>query len=186
MIAVMTKNVMFLSLNRIVTMVAFLFIKTATMITVFTKMSYFSVFMRMVALLTKCPMFEFLLGVQPWSQSSQNVLFLSQSSQRTVIMSRNPYISVVIIIRPPSTNIKWFLMFFRSNTNKNHCEHEQNEICKKVDHQKKFQGLRLRPWEGLMPFPNPHRRSDRAGRPVNYSTSVQDWEDSNVKDNEGG
>ena len=50
------------------------FMRTETMITV---------------LLTKCPIFEFSWGPRLWSQSSQNALFLSQSSQRTTIMSLN-------------------------------------------------------------------------------------------------
>jgi len=78
------KNVMFLSLYRITTIIVVLFIKIV--ITAFTKMSYIWVFMRIVTL---------------WSQSLQNVLFLSQSSQRTVIISHNPHINIVIINRSP-------------------------------------------------------------------------------------
>ena len=70
------------------------FMRTATMIAVFTKLSYIWVFMRtatMIAVPRKCLIFEFLWRLRTRSHSSQNVLFLNHFSQRIAIMSRNPY-----------------------------------------------------------------------------------------------
>jgi len=123
------KNIIILSLYVIVIIISFLFIRTATMITVFTKISYIRVFMRTmsmitflkedcdhdhsihknilysslyenyehdhipkrdcdhgrsVAVLTKCPIFEFLWGLRPLLQSSENA---SRSSQNDISKS---------------------------------------------------------------------------------------------------
>ena len=71
------KNVIFW-VYMIVIMITVLFIRTATMIAVFTKMSCTWVFKMtaiMVVVLTKCSIFEFLWRLRPWSWSSQNALF---------------------------------------------------------------------------------------------------------------
>ena len=52
-------------------------------------------------------------------------------------MSRNPYISIAIIGRSP---VHWQRMIPNLNTNKTYREHEQNEICKKVDLKKNSYG----------------------------------------------
>ena len=56
------KNIIFLSLYRITTLIIVLFIRTVIMIAVFTKMSYIWVFMRtatMITVLTKCLIWVF-------------------------------------------------------------------------------------------------------------------------------
>ena len=63
-----SQSTMFLSLYRIAVMITILFIRTATMIAVFTKMSYIWVFMSIATMI--CPKREL------WLQFSQNALFL--------------------------------------------------------------------------------------------------------------
>ena len=112
------QNVMFLSFYTITVIIAVLFIRTTTMIAVFIKISYIY---SKEDCITICPIFQFFVRIAimvvvffiKWLQFSENVLF-SQSSQRTVIMSRNPHINIVIISRTPSTKIEWSLMIFRS------------------------------------------------------------------------
>jgi len=101
------KNVIFLSLYMTAIMIVVLFYRIAIMIAVFTIMFYTWVFMRIatkVTILTKCPNFEFLWELRPWSQSSQNALFLSLTDDYD--HESNPHISIVIINSPSSTNIE--------------------------------------------------------------------------------
>ena len=88
------KNVMFMSLYMIANMIVVLFIRTRSW-------SQYS---------QKCPIFEPLGGLRPWSQFSQNALFLSFYEHCD--------------------------FYFWVSPHRTHREHEQNEICKKVDPKK--------------------------------------------------
>jgi len=82
---------MFLSLYMIAIMIAVLFIRIIIMIAILRKYliseslwglwSFRTAIM--LTVLTKCPIFEVLCGLLTWSQFSQNVLFLSQSSHNS-------------------------------------------------------------------------------------------------------
>ena len=107
------KNIMFLNFYKSATIITILFIRTVIMITVFIKMVLY------LNLCEDChgrnPHALFLSFFEcEWSHSSLlNAIFLSQSSQRTAIMSHNAHINITIISRPTFTDIEWSLMLSR-------------------------------------------------------------------------
>jgi len=117
-------------------MIAVFFIRIATIIAVFTKMSYIWVLMRiatMVAVLTK--RFNFFIFLA--STAIMIAVLTKRSISESVLTEDCDHESQ--FIRPPCPLIPNDLEYFPGlNTNKTHREHKQNEICKKIDPPKKF------------------------------------------------
>ena len=115
------------------------------MISVFTKISHVWVFRSphkmpnfWVFVRTTIMVSTSLLLQRLGSQSAQNALFMSHSSQSFAIMSHNLHISIDIISRPPSTDIEWFIMLSRSKYKQKFISSTNKKDLPRVDPQKKF------------------------------------------------